>query len=53
MALNGFSTHRGQFEMVEIAEVFLPYMMVSKTKTLYAYMVSNDMRLMEADVDDG
>jgi hypothetical protein len=36
-------------EMVEVAEVFLPYMMVSKNKTLYQHLLDNDMKLIEAD----
>lgn len=34
-------------EMVDIVEVFLPYMMISKTKTLYQHLVDNDMKLIE------
>lgn len=33
-------------EMVEIAEVFLPYMMVNNKKTLYQHLVENDMKLI-------
>ena len=33
--------------MVETAEVFLPYMMIDKKRTLYQYMVANDMKLIE------
>lgn len=32
--------------MVDIAEVFLPYMMVDKKRTLYQYMVANNMKLI-------
>lgn len=34
-------------EMVEIAEVFLPYMMIDKKRTLYQHLVENGMRLIE------
>ncbi len=37
-----------ELEMVDTGEVFLPYMMVSKKKTLYQHMVENDMRLIES-----
>jgi len=33
-------------EMVELAEVFLPYMMVNSKKTLYQHLVENDMKLI-------
>lgn len=32
---------------VEIAEVFLPYIVVKNNKTLYQHMVANDMKLIE------
>ena len=34
-------------DMVEIGEVFLPYMLISKNKTLYQHLVDNDMKLIE------
>lgn len=34
-------------EMVEMAEVFLPYMMIDKKRTLYQHLVENGMRLIE------
>lgn len=36
-----------ELEMVEIAEVFLPYMVVSKTTTLYDHMVAHGMQITE------
>ena len=33
--------------MVNVAEVFLPYMMVDKKRTFYQYMVANNMKLIE------
>lgn len=34
-------------EMVDIAEVFLAYMMVDKKRTLYQHLIENDMKLIE------
>jgi hypothetical protein len=34
-------------EMVDMAEIFLPYMMVDKSRTLYQHMLENDMKLIE------
>lgn len=34
-------------EMVDIAEVFLPYMLIKDGVTLYAHMVNTKMRLLE------
>ena len=33
--------------MVEMTEIFLPYMMINKNKTLYQHLVENDMKLIE------
>jgi hypothetical protein len=38
-------------EMVEIAEVFLAYMMVDKKRTLYQHLIANDMKLIESDTE--
>ncbi len=35
-------------KQVDVAEVFLPYMLVSENKTLYQHMAANDMKLIEA-----
>ena len=32
---------------VEMTEIFLPYMMINKNKTLYQHLVENDMQLIE------
>lgn len=34
-------------DMVEMGEVFLPYMMLSKTETLYQRLKANNMKLIE------
>ena len=34
--------------MVDIAEVFLPYMLINKKTTLYQHLVANNMKLIEA-----
>jgi len=34
-------------DMVDIGEVFLPYMLISKSKTLYQHLIDNDMKLIE------
>jgi len=34
--------------MVDIVEVFLPYMMIDSGRTLYERLVENDMQLLEA-----
>lgn len=39
-------------EMVEIAEVFLAYMMVDKERTLYQHLIENDMKLIEQKLDE-
>jgi len=36
-------------EMAEMAEVFLPYMMINKKRTLYQHLVANDMKLIESN----
>ena len=37
-------------EMVDIAEVFLAYMMVDKKRTLYQHLIENDMKLIETEI---
>ena len=36
-------------EMVDIVEVFLPYMMINESQTLYERMCNNGMKLLEVD----
>ena len=38
-------------EMVEIAEVFLPYMMINKKQTLFQHMAENGMKLLMESKD--
>ena len=36
---------------VEMAEIFLPYMIVKGNKTLYEHMTDNDMKLIEGRIE--